>query len=380
MRVKSKVSLASAVSALVGSAAGVLGQGTWQPLQPMPSALQQLGAATLAGRVYAVGGFDANQQVVNTVYRYDPLRDTWQTVTGLPAAPAISHVAAVALAGKLYILGGLRQDGTAVDTVHIYTAQTGQWTTGRFMLNPRGAAAAAVIDGRIYLAGGSPPARGSDFSVYDPLTNRWTRLPNMQTFRGHLAGAAYGGKFYAIGGRRLHVLYDHVEEYDPVAGTWRFRTPMPTARADAAAAVVNRRIYVFGGEENANHPMGLFTEVEEYRPDTDTWRGLDPMPTPRHGHGAAVFQGRVYLPGGATERGFAPTNHNAVFAPPALCDADCDTSTGVGILDILDFLCFQNAFDAGDPFACNFDAGTGPSVCDVFDFLVFQNAFSAGCP
>jgi hypothetical protein len=33
----------------------------------------------------------------------------------------------------------------------------------------------------------------------------------------------------------------------------------------------------------------------------------------------------------------------------APCDADCDQSTGSGILDIFDFLCFQNAFVAGCP-------------------------------
>ena len=34
-------------------------------------------------------------------------------------------------------------------------------------------------------------------------------------------------------------------------------------------------------------------------------------------------------------------------APEASCYADCDTSTGVGVLDLFDFLCFQNAFVNG---------------------------------
>jgi hypothetical protein len=62
------------------------------------------------------------------------------------------------------------------------------------------------------------------------------------------------------------------------------------------------------------------------------------------------------------------------------CYADCDTSTGAGILDIFDFLCFQDSFVAGDPYACDCDTTTGPLVCDIFDFLCFQNAFVAGCP
>ena len=62
------------------------------------------------------------------------------------------------------------------------------------------------------------------------------------------------------------------------------------------------------------------------------------------------------------------------------CYPDCDTSTGPGVLDIFDFLCFQNRYDAGAPYACDCDTTTGPANCDIFDFLCFQNAFDAGCP
>ncbi len=62
------------------------------------------------------------------------------------------------------------------------------------------------------------------------------------------------------------------------------------------------------------------------------------------------------------------------------CYADCDQSTGPGVLDIFDFLCFGNEFASGTPYACDCDVSTGPGVCDIFDFLCFGNAFSAGCP
>jgi len=61
------------------------------------------------------------------------------------------------------------------------------------------------------------------------------------------------------------------------------------------------------------------------------------------------------------------------------CPADFDQSTGAGVLDIFDFLAFQDAFVSGSSNACNLDISTGVDVCDVFDFLAFQNAFAAGC-
>ena len=55
------------------------------------------------------------------------------------------------------------------------------------------------------------------------------------------------------------------------------------------------------------------------------------------------------------------------------CVADCD---GDGSLTIFDFLCFQSAFDLGDPTAdCD-----GDGTLTLFDFLCFQSAFAVGCP
>lgn len=62
------------------------------------------------------------------------------------------------------------------------------------------------------------------------------------------------------------------------------------------------------------------------------------------------------------------------------CHADCDLSTGPGMLDIFDFICFQTNFVNLGSYACDCDTGTGTGVCDIFDFLCFQNAFVSGCP
>ena len=64
---------------------------------------------------------------------------------------------------------------------------------------------------------------------------------------------------------------------------------------------------------------------------------------------------------------------------PEPCYADCDTATGLEVLDIFDFLCIGNRFVVADPYACDCDTATGPGICDIFDFLCFQNAFTAGC-
>ena len=63
-----------------------------------------------------------------------------------------------------------------------------------------------------------------------------------------------------------------------------------------------------------------------------------------------------------------------------VCYADCESSLSrPRTLDIFDFLCFGNAFAAGDSYACDCDMSTGQGVCDIFDFLCFGNEFEHGC-
>lgn len=67
-------------------------------------------------------------------------------------------------------------------------------------------------------------------------------------------------------------------------------------------------------------------------------------------------------------------------APGSPCLADCDTSTGLGIVDIFDLVCFMERFNIGHALACDCDTLTGPGRCDIFDVLCFQAAWGDGCP
>jgi hypothetical protein len=60
------------------------------------------------------------------------------------------------------------------------------------------------------------------------------------------------------------------------------------------------------------------------------------------------------------------------------CYANCDASSVPPMLNVNDFICFQNRFATGDP-AANCDGSTLPPTLNVNDFLCFANRFAAGC-
>ncbi len=82
---------------------------------------------------------------------------------------------------------------------------------------------------------------------------------------------------------------------------------MPLPQAGTAAVATADGLLVFGGEIFIPE-SGVFKEAWFYRPSEDAWNPLPPLPTPRHGLGAARFGNKVYMVGGATKPGGSGTS------------------------------------------------------------------------
>lgn len=71
--------------------------------------------------------------------------------------------------------------------------------------------------------------------------------------------------------------------------------------------------------------------------------------------------------------GYDPAEVTITWTADMACPADCNQD---GTLDILDFVCFQQAFMAEAPLAdCDFSASWS-----ILDFVCFQQTFAKGCP
>ncbi len=306
--------LAVAVLLLLGGGADRASAQAWSTRAPLPTPLQEVAVAALDGRVYVVGGL-SGISVSPAVQVYDPASDTWNTVAPLPIP--LHHTTATAAAGKLYVVGGWSDlFVTPLARVFEYDSTADAWTEKASMPTARGSPAAAVIEGRIYVTGGDPGA--TDFAVYDPALDSWQVLPPMPTGRQHLGAAVVAGRFYAMGGRSsLGAGQDNVdaaEVFDPNTNQWSVLPPLPTARSGiAVAAARGRHVLVLGGEGNASSPDGTFPENEAFDAASGEWITLAPMPTPRHGIGAANVGDRIHVPGGAPSEGFSLTDVHEVY-------------------------------------------------------------------
>lgn len=283
----------------------------------MLGATQETAVVATGGKVYVIGGF-VGLTITPAVQVFWPAPCGWLEGPDLPQP--VHHANAAVVDGTIYVAGALTGGNfAAIPNVWAWNPATDAGWTERMGMpagTERGAAVTGVIDGKIYIAGGYRNGAVTDVSVYDPAANTWTALPALPMPRDHGCGGAVGGKLYYIGGRPSGPAtpQPQVFEYTP-GGTWLERAPMPTPRGGTACGVVGDRIVVVGGEGNPAAPSGVFPQSEAYDAIANTWVNLADMPTPRHGMGAAVVDGKLYVPGGANKQGFGAVATHEVLTP-----------------------------------------------------------------
>ncbi|HEY8019472.1 MAG TPA: DUF6519 domain-containing protein [Thermoanaerobaculia bacterium] len=194
-----------------------------------------------------------------------------------------------------------------------FDPQTGLWLRRRDHPLPARRAAAAAMNGRLYVAGGldsTGRASGRHFE-YDPATDAWTERAKLPTARSAFALAACQGRLHALGGRRDSwsgkCLTARHEVYDPVTDTWSRRRPLPERVCEIGAATIADRIHLVGGERRllaGRWGRGLTNAHRQYYAAADRFADRSPLPTPRRSARLVEALGRLYAVGGESEVGW----------------------------------------------------------------------------
>ncbi len=362
------------VLALGLASVSLAAEGIWTTRADMPTRRWDLSTSVVDGKIYAIGGASGYAyEALRTVEEYDPATDTWTTKSEM--ATARQGLSTSVVNGKIYAIGGgasvsigSYSGAETFSTVEEYDPATDTWTTKSEMPTARGFHSASVVDGRIYVIGGSPSIPFSGIlalEVYDPATDTWIRKGDIP--RARYTGAftsVVDGKIYAIGGEGSG---RRVDEYDPVTDTWTQKADMPTYRTDQSTSVVDGKIYVIGGDPGSSPYRGIAT-VDVYDPATDTWTTAADMPTARVGPRTSVVDGKIYAIGGATIiPGTAYGTVEEYDPNPLVVDFNGD-----GIVDCVDMCMMVEYWHTDEPFYDIAPQPFGDGIVDVQDLLLLS--------
>jgi N-acetylneuraminic acid mutarotase len=295
-----------ALRALPVMANGTPEAGNWEPVAQLDLPRSEYAATVLNGAIYVAGGFGAE----SSFDRYQPAEDAWERLADLPEPR--HHLALIAFSDAIYLAGGLNAEANSAESnFWRYEPGSNRWDALEPLpQGPRGSLGGGVIDGTLYVVGGSShdlsgPAT-ADLAAWHAETGTWELRAPMPTPREHLGVGVAGGVLVAVGGREgSHeepTILQATERYDPVTDTWSVGAPMPTPRAGLGVASDGDAIYVVGGERflGAAETLGA---VERYSPAEDRWTELPALPVARHGVAAAWVDGALYAIGGSITAG-----------------------------------------------------------------------------
>lgn len=245
--------------------------------------------------------------------------NTWavkQTVS-----PWRQSAAAATIDGLVYLAGGRKTDGGAIPRLDAYELATDRWTNLPPMPGARyDANGASMIKGKLYVSGGFNTSHSATRSlfVYDPATRAWSTkasLPQPSCAGG--AQARIGGMLYAYTGCYAQINPGGVFfRYDPASNTWLRRAAPPTDHAGGVGAVIDGKLYLVGGFKPLHCPEpgdpgtcggDLDNALHVYNPTTNSWTSKAFCPLKLTGQSAVALGGKLWVVGGTTDFGLLAT-------------------------------------------------------------------------
>eukprot|EP00808_Paulinella_micropora_P014554 g35985.t1 len=286
---------------------------TWVILNTpaFPQPRYNLASAVLNNLAYAIGGNPALDVFAASarVDRFDPAIVNWTRVNDMKVPR--SGLGAAAVAGRVYAIGGatLAEDGNNVEVVattecfNPSPAPKGNWSVVADMTTRRANLGVAALDGKVYAFGGRIGVGEKSLSsaeVYSPVNNNWTTIASMREARSFHAAAVLNGSIYAIGGEDSRGQFlKSVERYDLNTKNWTKVGSLNVARASMGASVIDGVMCVVGGlvvgstETVGNTDYVITNSTECYDPLTKNWTISSDMNQPRTAFGLASLLGKI---------------------------------------------------------------------------------------
>ncbi|XP_060075655.1 kelch-like protein 2 [Ylistrum balloti] len=139
---------------------------------------------------------------------------------------------------------------------------------------------------------------------FNSVKNQWSHYTNLPQSRFHHGTAIINKKMYLVGGsdpsksKKISIPSSDAFVYDLETDEWKQIASMATPRMHHVVCSLYGMLYAIGGQDGNSR---VLNSVECYNPKTDRWIFVKPMTVARLGMGGAVKDGTLYVVGGYGE-------------------------------------------------------------------------------
>jgi N-acetylneuraminic acid mutarotase len=241
--------------------------GVWENLDSLPESRVGAYACHINNKIYLFGGTkDWNSPNTATVYIYDIEKDEWTSGTDMPQG--ISFAGGCVYDNKVYLAGGLKEGCTTwipTNSVLRYDPAEDSWDTLANMNVALSYPSVCVTDSKLYLFGGSVAPEGIIYDVvqeYDPALNEWTNKNPMPIKLALHRCISFNERIWLMSGTTANTdpINDSVYIYEPVTDSWSNSATEDVPGVDfwSPSLVTNdKTVYLLCGFKYTTHPADV---------------------------------------------------------------------------------------------------------------------------
>ena len=151
------------------------------------------------GFLFAIGGLDKNDAILDSVHKYSPDTNLWQAVASLNIARC--GVCTVADKSSLYAIGGYSADGTS-DVVERFDPESNSWSIIAPMPVKKSSPCCVVVNDKVLVFGGNSmeqTLRCNVIEIYNPTTGSWSTIEWKDALKRSLSAVSFKGKVFVLG-------------------------------------------------------------------------------------------------------------------------------------------------------------------------------------
>jgi len=223
---------------------------TWSAVTPLPRPLHHVNLASLDGKLWLLGALEGGGfQAVGVCLAYDPAADTWTPLQDM-AAGTERGAAAVGVVGRRILVAGGYRSGSVADA-SVYLVDENRWESLPALPVPRDHLVGAAVDGHFFAIGGRHGVLEARVDIFDVVTGTWALGSDMPTARAGCSAAVVNGRIIVAGGEGNNAVttgvFAETEAYAPLTDTWSTLPAMRTPRHGTGAAAVGNALFMPGG-------------------------------------------------------------------------------------------------------------------------------------
>ncbi|MEN9067635.1 Kelch repeat-containing protein [Bacillus altitudinis] len=209
------------------------------------------------------------------------------------------HSSSVVVDGKIFVFGGSSQKSHSNKNTYMYDPYKNEWSSKTDMPRERTDSTAVAIGKKIYVIGGAYQDSTKTIDIYDVESDTWSEtpinIPNLAVTNGDIIATGENGKIYILATSKSPHQEHNFYSYDTKTDKWQQLKMFPQQITGMSMSeVINNKIYATGGYRGSQK-----TQIYEYNIETNQWvQTKSKLKFYQVGAAFTTYQGKLFMVGG----------------------------------------------------------------------------------